>query len=110
MKKGLKKLSSLYAGAVAFSVSDFDNLLTPVKGASGDPKVLTIKIINYSLFFLGVIAIIFIVWGGVQYLISGGDSDKVDKAKKTLLYAVIGIIVIVLAFAILNWAKGALTT
>ena len=51
----------------------------------------------------GLIAVIFVVIGGINYMTSGGDTGKIEKAKKTLLYAVIGLAITVLAFAITNF-------
>lgn len=62
------------------------------------------SIINWVLVLLGIIALAYIIYGGVMFITSAGESDKVTNARNTLLYAIIGIIVIVLAFAIVNWA------
>lgn len=52
---------------------------------------------------VGVIAVIFIIIGGVKYITSSGDSEALRKAKNTILYAVIGLIICVLSFAIVNF-------
>ena len=44
-----------------------------------------------------------IIYGGIQYVISAGDSGKVGKAKNTILYAVIGLVVAVMSYAIVNF-------
>lgn len=49
---------------------------------------------------VGVIAVVMIIIGGLKYITSGGDSNSVSSAKNTLLYAVIGLVVVVLAQAI----------
>ncbi len=67
------------------------------------PKVI-INILNAIIGVSGLIAVIFIVIGGVQYMISSGDPGKIKKAKDTILYAIIGLIICVLAFAIVNFA------
>jgi hypothetical protein len=69
-----------------------------------DPQTLIMGLIQYALIFVGAIALIFVIWGGVQYVTSGGDAEKTTKARNTLLYAIIGIIVVVLAYAIVTWA------
>ncbi|MBQ3296832.1 hypothetical protein IJH01_01735 [Candidatus Saccharibacteria bacterium] len=51
----------------------------------------------------GIIAVIFIIVGGFQYMTSSGDPSKTKKAKDTILYSVIGLIVCALAFAIVNF-------
>ena len=61
------------------------------------------SIINIVIGSLGVIAVIVIIIGGVLYMTSSGDSGKVKKAKDTILYGVIGLIICVLAAAIVNF-------
>lgn len=107
MRNIKEKLSgALGAGYLALDQSNFNNLVNPDPNKTSDPKAVTLSIINYALFFVGVIAIVFVVWGGIQFIMAGGDADKVTKAKNTILYAILGVVVIVLAFAIVNWAKG----
>ena len=60
-------------------------------------------IINVIIGVVGVVSVIFIVIGGLSYVTSAGDPGKTKKAKDTILYAVIGLIVAVLAFAIVNF-------
>ncbi|MBR3252697.1 hypothetical protein IKF84_01325 [Candidatus Saccharibacteria bacterium] len=66
-------------------------------------------IINAVIGILGIVAAIFIVVGGVNYMTSAGDASKVEKAKKTILWAVIGLIIASLTFVIVNFVlKGIL--
>jgi hypothetical protein len=51
-----------------------------------------------------------LIWGGLQYVISSGDSKRVESAKSTILYAIIGIVVALLAFAIVSFVTGQLGT
>ncbi len=51
----------------------------------------------------GVVAVVIIVFGGIQYITSQGESGKVAKAKNTIMYAVIGLIIIILAAAITSF-------
>ena len=60
-------------------------------------------IINAVILVLGTICVVIIIIGGVNYMTSSGDTSKVKKAKDTILYALIGLVVCVLAFAIVNW-------
>lgn len=62
-----------------------------------------VGILNGVVGVLGAIAAIFIVVGGVSYMTSQGDPGKTKKAKDTILYALIGLVVAVLAFAIVNF-------
>lgn len=61
------------------------------------------NLINYGLIIAGLVAAAFIVYGGVRYIISRGDEDAAEEAKATILYAVIGLIVIGLAAALVNF-------
>jgi hypothetical protein len=64
----------------------------------------TIKdVINMLLFAIGIIAVISIIIGGIKYVTSDGDAGKVKQAKDTILYSVIGLIVAMLAFAIVTF-------
>ena len=49
-----------------------------------------------------------LIIGGIRYVVSGGDSKKVTDAKNTILYAIIGLIICFLAFAIVNFVIAAL--
>ena len=62
-----------------------------------------IGIINGVIGVLGLVAVVVIIVGGVQYMTSSGDAGKVKKAKDTILYGVIGLVICVLAFAIVNF-------
>ena len=66
------------------------------------------QITNTILYIVGVIAVIMLIIGGIKYVISGGDSKKVTDAKNTVLYAIIGLVIAVLAFAIVNFVISAL--
>lgn len=59
--------------------------------------------INVVLYVLGALAVIMIVIGGLRYTISAGDSNATTGAKNTILYAVVGLIVALLAYAIVNF-------
>ena len=72
-------------------------------GDSTKIEDVIINVINGVVGVFGIVATVFIIVGGVGYMTSNGDSGKVEKAKKTILYAVIGLIVSVLAFAIVNF-------
>ncbi|MDO4612081.1 MAG: hypothetical protein Q4B29_01300 [Candidatus Saccharibacteria bacterium] len=66
------------------------------------------QITNTILYIVGIIAVIMLIIGGIKYVVSGGDSKKVTDAKNTVLYAIIGLIVSFLAFAIVNFVITAL--
>ena len=68
-----------------------------------DLKGNVTSILNGVIAVLGLAAVIIIIVGGIQYMTSSGDAPKVKKAKDTILYGVIGLIICVLSFAIVNF-------
>ena len=113
---GISTVATLCAGkAMALTVQEgaeaarADSMPTELIGPEG---VFT-RITNVVLYIVGAISVIMLVWGGVRYIISGGDSKKITDAKNTILYAIIGLIIAVLAFAIVNFVLnviGSVTT
>ena len=72
--------------------------------------LLLLPIVAFFVVFgiLGIIAAVVIIIAGVLYMISAGDPGKVATAKKAILYAVIGLIIALSAYAITNFILGAL--
>lgn len=60
------------------------------------------KIINWALYFSAIIAVIFIIIGGFMYVTSAGDQAKAGKGRATLVNALIGLVIIVLSFLIVQ--------
>ena len=60
-------------------------------------NTLVRQIINIFSVIVGIIAVIMIIYGGLKYITSGGDSGNVTGAKNTILYAIIGLIIVALA-------------
>jgi uncharacterized protein YacL len=60
------------------------------------------NVVNWILIAVGIICVIFIIFGGIRYATSGGDPEKVKSAKNTLLYAIIGLAIALLAAVIVN--------
>jgi hypothetical protein len=66
-------------------------------------------ITNVLLFILGAISVIMIIIGGLRYVVSGGNATAVTAAKNTILYAIVGVIVALLAYAIVNFVLNSFT-
>ena len=76
-------------------------------GCDGSQKTaenVVVEILKVIIGILGIVAVVFIVIGGVGYMTSSGDAGKIKKAKDTILYAVIGLAICALSFAIVNFA------
>ncbi len=61
------------------------------------------NIINILIFSAGIVAVILIIVGGIRYVVSQGDEKSIEGAKNTILYAVIGLVIAILAYAIVNF-------
>lgn len=63
-------------------------------------------VVNVLLFLIGAISVIMLIIGGIRYTISNGDQGAVTSAKNTILYAIIGLIVAIMAYAIVGFVTG----
>ena len=72
-------------------------------GKGTDLSNAIIGIINGVVGILALVCVVVVIIGGVNYMTSSGDAGKVKKAKDTILYGIIGLVVCVLAFAIVNF-------
>ena len=66
------------------------------------------NVLNTVYFWIGILAVVFIIIGGYNYTMSQGDPGKVAKAKSTILYAIIGLVIALMAFAITSFVLSAL--
>lgn len=73
----------------------------------GSPETIRDNILAVVFWGLGVVGVIIIIYGGIQMMMSQGDAGKTQRARQTILYAVIGIIVVVAAAAITNFVLEA---
>ncbi len=90
------------------SPTDQPGRLSEATGGQGSLRSLVLTFLNFFLGFLGLIAVIMVIYGGILYVTAAGEQEKVDKGKKIIMYAVIGIVIILLAFAIVNTLLGGL--
>jgi hypothetical protein len=94
----------------AFSLSIVDGA-NSARGANqavdlfGSAGIFT-TITNVMLFVVGAISVIMIVIGGLRYVVSGGNSTNITTAKNTILYAIVGLIIAIMAYAIINFVIG----
>ena len=64
------------------------------------------NIVKIFMYAVGVISVIMMIFGGFQYVTSSGDQAKVTKAKNTILYGIVGLVIAVLAYAIVSFVIG----
>lgn len=68
--------------------------------ASQDLAGILMNITNYILGFITIVAVLMLIWGGIQYLTAAGDEAAVEGAKHTITYAIIGLVVVGISYAI----------
>lgn len=116
MFKAIKKIFFIFCLLIAvFTVAHFALALdVGLDQAAGtglsvvDPRVMAANIIRIALGFLGIIAVCLIIYAGFLWMTAGGEAEKVEKAKKILTEAVIGLIIILSAFAIASFILNSL--
>lgn len=66
------------------------------------------QVVNLLLFLVGSISVVMLIIGGIRYIVSSGDQNQVTGAKNTIMYAIIGIVVSVLAWGVVNFLLDSL--
>lgn len=126
MKATIKKLlaSALMIPMIAFGVSaavaptatfasavtDGINATSANQAQPASLSTIIKYVVNVLLYVIGAISVIMLIIGGIRYATSAGNSSSVTAAKNTIMYALIGLVVAVLAYAIVNFVLGAVTT
>jgi cytochrome bd-type quinol oxidase subunit 2 len=112
-KKGLLAVGTAASLLVPFAARAQVTIDTGIGSTFGigstDLRSTVINIVNYVLGLLGLIAVIIIIYAGVIWLTASGNEERVDKAKKILSAAVVGLIVVLLAWAIVIFVVGTTT-
>jgi hypothetical protein len=78
--------------------------------AGGDVRQTAARLINVALGFLAIIAVIIVLVGGFQYMLSGGDTTKTENARKLIVSGIIGLAIILSAWAITSFVISRLVT
>ena len=120
----MKKVSIILASLLALPVIAFGvttlvadsasaqlNLESGINSAKGtgapdnvtEDDGLIKKVVNLLLWAIGIVSVIMIIIGGFRYATSNGDSNQVSAAKNTIMYAVIGLVIAIFAYAIVNF-------
>lgn len=75
---------------------------------TADLQTTVTRIINVALSLLGIVAVVIILIGGFEWMTAGGSEDKVETAKKRIMYGIIGLAIILSAWAITKFVLNAL--
>lgn len=112
MKKHLVRISTgltlaLFGASNAFaSVPD----IRPTDAGSSSSSLgesigsIVETVLNFVFYGIGLVALLYLVWAGYKYITAGGDVKKAGEARQAILNAIIGIAIVVAAYAIINFA------
>lgn len=93
---------------VALANIDIGGQVSQIDGGNTDLTVTVSNVLSVVFAIVGIIAVVMVVIGGVNYVTSQGDSAKIQKAKNTIMYGIIGMVIALLAFAIVNFVLNGL--
>lgn len=102
----LLTVATLALPTASYAVISYIDPSQSIGLGTADLKDTVINIINWVLGLLGIVAVIMILWGGFTWLTAAGSEEKVEKAKEVISAAVIGLVIILLAWAIVNYVLG----
>ena len=85
------------------TISDTPSSCPSGAGSTNGVNDLLHRIVNIFSAVVGVIAVIMIIVGGLRYITSGGDSSKVSTAKNSIIYAIVGLVIVALAQLIVRF-------
>ena len=98
-------------GASNAATGSSGNITCTSDGEDGSSiNALATKVVNIFSIIVGAVAIIMIIYGGFRYITSGGDSGNVGNAKNTLIYAIVGLVIVALAQVIVHFVLAQATT
>ncbi len=101
--------NNLCAGADTMQFGGQGDCNTAAQGTQDKVNNLVTQIVNIFSVLVGIAAVIMIVFGGFRYITSGGDSGRVTNAKNTILYAIIGLVIVALAQLIVKFVLAKAT-
>lgn len=77
-------------------------------GNTEDPRIIAANVIRVLLGFLGIIAVIIILFGGFKWMTAGGNEEKVGEARKLMIQGIIGLVIILAAWGIARFVVQAI--
>lgn len=89
-------------GITTATTADMEN-----KSIAGEGGLISI-LINFLLWAVGILSVAMIIFSGFRYITSAGDASKTKSAQSTLIYSVVGLIVAIMAYAIVNMVTNRL--
>lgn len=82
------------------------NNSAPCEASGDDIAALLGNVISLLLFIAGAAAVLVIVIGGIRYITSDGDPNAASKAKNTIIFALVGLVITIMSYSIVNFVIG----
>ena len=109
---GIVTLSNVALNAIRFALLSSSATFQDCHDAAGnitmciEPTSVITNAIQWIIGTAGVIALVFVVIGGIGYITSAGDSNKLQKAKNTIVYALIGLVIVAISEILVSFVAG----
>lgn len=100
---------SAFGGVASAQLINTGDVPSNIAAGGGDFRSIILNIVNFFLGFLGLISVIMVIYGGITYVTAAGNQESIDKAKKVIMYAIIGIVIVLISFALINTVIGGAT-
>jgi len=107
MKKLIKRIAAIIYFSPTFALAA---TLTPNNTDTSLKSFIGRIIDTWVLSLAGGLAVLFIIIGGLQYMTAAGSEERVKTAKRTLTYAIIGLVLVIFAYAIIKFISLTLST
>jgi hypothetical protein len=103
--KNIKNYAFLI-GAIGVVAALFNADVALAVDGAAQTETFIKNIVKVLVGIAGAVAVVFMVIGGFHYITSSGNPEKLDQAKKTLLYSGVGLVIVIAAYAIVDLVAG----
>ena len=91
------------AGAINSEITSGMNATSAGTSTPTNANVVIKNVTNIMFFIIGAVSVIMLIYGGIRYTTSGGNTNSVTAAKNTVIYSIVGLVISILAYAIVNF-------
>ena len=96
----------MVAGASAVEQIEQGTGTVSSASSGADLPSIASTVVNTMLFIVGILAVVMIIFSGIRYITAHGDKGQVESAKNTLIYSIVGLVIAIVAYAIVSWVTG----
>ena len=90
-------------GAINSEITSGMNATSAGTSTPTDANVVIKNVTNIMFFIIGAVSVIMLIYGGIRYTTSGGNTNSVTAAKNTVIYSIVGLVISIFAYAIVNF-------